>query len=432
MSPLPTRAHGLGPAGAVPCPGLPRAGHSWAGLMFWVIFLARSLQSSARRDRTEGDAGLDLDPAMPGNSSGFLGHVLGTVPQVPCQLCPHQRVPCGCGEQLGLPLLPAEVCCQRAVGSLLSVPAGCDFNELTPGLPPVCLPPWECFAAALGCFLGLFLLWGCCAALTVQWAGSGAAVGVPGSGMCLLTGSVPHLCSCLVTLSLYEVSVPVLGVAVPVLDGAAPGSAREMKVKLLPSVCLTPFDTNRLGRVLRELLGIAHLAAVSLFLHPAAHGPASAHLVPLAGWAEAGGAQAAVPCRALLSPCRDKALGCAEHHPSLGLLCHLLPSGVTGPPAPGVWCWGEGIQNLFSSFLLFWSLRKAGPAQTFSAPWCPGLGLAFPGAAPGCAGANLSAQSCARAQAGEPWALQAPAWRRRSPVLAGGCRASTQHLPGLL
>lgn len=128
---------------------------------------------------------------------------------------PHQRVPCGCGEQLGLPLLPAEVCCQRGVVSLLSVPAGCDSNELTPVcLPCPVLPPWECqqgFCCSPGVFPVPILLWGCCAALHVQWGISGGAVGVPDSGMCLPTGSVPHLRSCLVKLSLHEVSVPVAG-----------------------------------------------------------------------------------------------------------------------------------------------------------------------------------------------------------------------------
>lgn len=61
--------------------------------------------------------------------------------------------------------------------------------------------------------------------------------------------------------------------------------------------------------------------------------------------------------------------------------------------------------RLFSSFLLFWSVKKTVTAQTLSPPWhrregsrFRGLGLAFPGTAPVCAGANLSALSCAPAQ----------------------------------
>lgn len=63
----------------------------------------------------------------------------------------------------------------------------------------------------------------------------------------------------------------------------------------------------------------------------------------------------------------------------------------------------EARLRLFSSFLHFWSLKKT--AQTFpptlhreEGSRFRGLGLAFPGTAPACAGANLGAQSCAPAQ----------------------------------
>lgn len=113
------------------------------------------------------------------------GRCCGTVPQVSRQLCPPPACPmlavlsswgCPCSQLR----FPAGVCgCQRGVVSLLSVPAGCDFNELPPGLTPVCLHragvaavacavttgnASRALAAAVGFFLGHILLRGCCAA----------------------------------------------------------------------------------------------------------------------------------------------------------------------------------------------------------------------------------------------------------------------------
>lgn len=161
MNPLPTRGTGAGPRGAVPCPRLPRERqrcpcpkrHSWAGLVLWItfplaVFLAGSQQSCEERPDRRGAARMDLDPAVPGSSSGptgFPGRMLwhcptGLMPAVPPAACPMLAVLSSWGCPCSQLRFPARSWgCQRGVVSLLSVPAGCDFNELPPGLTPVCL-----------------------------------------------------------------------------------------------------------------------------------------------------------------------------------------------------------------------------------------------------------------------------------------------------
>lgn len=146
VNPLPTRGTGAGPHGAVPCPRLPQERrrcpcpkrHGWAGLVFWITFPlvvfwpghSRAAAGSEERQDRRGAAGVGLDPAVPGSSSGptgFLGQMLwhcptGVTPAVPPTTVSHA----GCAEQLGLPLLPAEV------------PSRCVWLSERCGLPSVC------------------------------------------------------------------------------------------------------------------------------------------------------------------------------------------------------------------------------------------------------------------------------------------------------
>lgn len=99
------------------------------------------------------------------------------------------------------------------------------------------------------------------------------------------------------------------------------------------------------------------------------HGPGSAHLVPWE-WVWGQGDNRGLYKVSSCGSAGRKPLGMLEHEPSLGLLCDLLPSGVTGPCAPKVFGEKESRAHLrlFSSFLLFWSLKKRVTAQSFSTP----------------------------------------------------------------
>lgn len=182
--------------------------------------------------------------------------------------------------------------------------------------------------------------------------------------------------------------------------------------------------------------------------------PGSAHSVPLGvglgepclGWARG---RYIIGCCALQVPSCASAgrmpLGVLERDPSLGLLCNLVPSGVTGPCVSQVpqvsACAGEEESKahlrLFSSFLCFWSLKKTVTAQTFPPPLHRGVikvqrfwsglsrnSLCLCRCKPECS----ELCSCP----GECWTLQAPVWRERSVVLSGGCRNNSNHLAGLL